>query len=158
MFTIRVGDGACVVRDGESPSPALRMVADPDTWMAMDDGRLLPVDAFTARRLTVSGNADLAVRIQTLFRPFRSRAPSGDLEQVDIEVDGLRLSCYVAGVGDPDGSCSTGSVDTSSPGSRSWPPSPRATASWSPTSRGTGRRTSRPPITRRGTSPRSSAG
>ena len=101
VFTIRVGDGACVVRDGESPSPALRMVADPDTWMAMDDGRLLPVDAFTARRLTVSGNADLAVRIQTLFRPFRSRVPSGDLEQIDIEVDGVRLSCYVAGSGTP---------------------------------------------------------
>jgi pimeloyl-ACP methyl ester carboxylesterase/putative sterol carrier protein len=101
VFTISVGEGACVVRDGESPSPALRMVADPDTWMAMDDGRLLPIDAFTARRLTVSGNADLAVRVQTLFRPFHAPSPSGDLEQVDLDVDGVRLSCYLAGSGTP---------------------------------------------------------
>jgi pimeloyl-ACP methyl ester carboxylesterase/putative sterol carrier protein len=101
VFTIQVGDGACVVRDGESPAPALRMVADPDTWMAMDDGRLLPIDAFTARRLTVSGNADLAVRVQTLFLPLHARPASGDLEQVDVEIDGIRLSCYVAGSGPP---------------------------------------------------------
>jgi pimeloyl-ACP methyl ester carboxylesterase len=57
--------------------------------------------AFLDRRLGVSGNLDLAVRLQTLFRPYRRARRASELDQVEIEADGVTLSCYLAGRGTP---------------------------------------------------------
>src|SRR5207253_9493282 len=44
---------------------------------------------------------DLAVRLQTLFRPYRRARKVADLDQIEVEAGGVRLSCYVAGKGTP---------------------------------------------------------
>src|SRR5213078_473789 len=76
-----------------------RLTADPATWLAVDDGELWGIDAVLARKLVVEGNMDMGARLQTLFAPHgRERGPF-DLEQVAVDADGIRLSCYVAGEG-----------------------------------------------------------
>jgi pimeloyl-ACP methyl ester carboxylesterase/putative sterol carrier protein len=98
-FTIAVMEGGCFTREGPSLAPAAHLSADPETWLAIDDGSLWGIEAFLARRLSVRGNLDLGARLQTLFRPHgRERSPF-DLEQRDVQVNGLRVSTYVVGEG-----------------------------------------------------------
>jgi len=100
-FAISVRNHACSVEPGAGSSPATVITAHPDAWLAIDEGRLNGGDAFFARDLQVEGNLDLAVRLQTLFRPFRRARKAADLDQVDVQADGVRLSCYVVGQGPP---------------------------------------------------------
>lgn len=100
-FTISVSDHTCVVRDGASQSPHARIWAEPATWLAMDEGRITGIEAFYQQRLRVGGNVDLAVRVQTLFRPYRRARRPTDLDQLEVRAGGLRLSCYAAGEGRP---------------------------------------------------------
>ncbi|TMK97300.1 MAG: alpha/beta fold hydrolase, partial [Actinobacteria bacterium] len=67
----------------------------------MDEGLITGGQAFLERRLRATGNLDLAVRLQTLFRPYRRRRRPADLDQVEVRANGLRLSSYVLGRGDP---------------------------------------------------------
>jgi pimeloyl-ACP methyl ester carboxylesterase len=67
----------------------------------MDEGSTQGIEAFLDERLHVSGNLDLAVRLQTLFRPFRRRLRPTDMHVVDVDADGVRLSCYEVGRGEP---------------------------------------------------------
>jgi pimeloyl-ACP methyl ester carboxylesterase/putative sterol carrier protein len=98
-FTVAVMEQGCFTREGPSLAPAARLTADPETWLAIDDGSLWGIEAFLARRLTVTGNLDLGARLQTLFRPHgRDRSPF-DLEQRDVNAGGLRISTYVVGEG-----------------------------------------------------------
>ena len=100
-FTVSIVDGACYVRRGPSISPQVRVNADAETWLAIDDGRLTGADAFLSGRLGARGNLDLAVRLQTMFEPHsRPRTPH-DLEQVDVRLNGISLSSYVFGEGEP---------------------------------------------------------
>ena len=101
IFAISVANHVCSVREGPSPAPMTVITADPDAWLAIDEGRLTGGDAFFARRLHVRGNLDLAVRLQTLFRPHRRARRRADLDQVDIRADGVRLSTYMVGSGPP---------------------------------------------------------
>jgi pimeloyl-ACP methyl ester carboxylesterase len=98
-FTVAVMNRECFTREGPSLLPAARLTADPDTWLAIDDGSLWGIEAYLARRLGVTGNLDLGARLQTLFRPHgRNRSPF-DLEQRDVNVGGLNISTYVVGEG-----------------------------------------------------------
>ena len=100
-FTVTVVDGACYVRQGPSVSPQARVLADAETWLALDDGRLTGADAFLSGKLDARGNLDLAVRLQTMFEPYaRPRRPS-DIEQADVRVNGISLSTYAFGEGPP---------------------------------------------------------
>jgi pimeloyl-ACP methyl ester carboxylesterase/putative sterol carrier protein len=103
-FAISVADGTCQARGGPAAAPAVTLSTDAATWLAMDEGSLQGFDAFRQRRLAVQGNLELAVRLQTIFRPYRRRVRSGSLRVVDIDAGGVRLSCYEAGEavdGDP---------------------------------------------------------
>jgi pimeloyl-ACP methyl ester carboxylesterase len=100
-FAISVKDHACSVLQGPGAAPATVITADPEAWLAIDEGRLNGGDAFFARNLQVEGNLDLAVRLQTLFRPFRRARKAADLDQVEVRAGGVRLSCYVVGQGPP---------------------------------------------------------
>jgi pimeloyl-ACP methyl ester carboxylesterase len=100
-FTIAVRNHRCTVSDGPGASPATVITTDPATWVAIDDGALTGGDAFFARNLDVRGNLDLAVRLQTLFRPYRRARKPTDLDQVEVQAGGVRLSCYVMGRGTP---------------------------------------------------------
>lgn len=100
-YTVTVADGTCFAREGPSAGPATRIVTDAETWLAIDEGSLTGAEAFLARRLSVRGNLDLAVRLQVLFAPYgRSRGPL-DVEQVELDVDGIPISAYVVGEGPP---------------------------------------------------------
>jgi pimeloyl-ACP methyl ester carboxylesterase/putative sterol carrier protein len=100
-FVISIHDHACRIQDGPGAAPHTIITAHPKTWLAIDEGRLNGGDAFFANHLGVQGNLDLAVRLQTLFRPYRRARKAADLDQVEVEVGGVRLSCYVAGQGTP---------------------------------------------------------
>ena len=100
-FAITVQDHACSVSPGPASAPATVITADPGAWLAIDEGRLNGGDAFFAGTLQVEGNLDLAVRLQTLFRPYRRARKAADLDQIEAEADGVRLSCYMVGHGPP---------------------------------------------------------
>ncbi len=74
---------------------------DAATWLAIDEGALHGSDAFADRKVSVTGNLDLAVRLQTLFRPYRRPWTAADLDQIEVQADGIELSTYVAGSGTP---------------------------------------------------------
>jgi pimeloyl-ACP methyl ester carboxylesterase len=100
-FAISIAERVCTVQEGPALAPHSIISTAPATWLAMDQGALTGGQAFLERRLTASGNLDLAVRLQTLFRPYRRARKSADLDQVEIAADGLTLSAYVLGRGDP---------------------------------------------------------
>jgi pimeloyl-ACP methyl ester carboxylesterase/putative sterol carrier protein len=100
-FAIAVANGACTVREGSAASPQAVVATEPRTWLAIDEGLITGGQAFLERRLRATGNLDLAVRLQTLFRPYRRRRRPADLDQVEVRANGLRLSSYVLGRGDP---------------------------------------------------------
>jgi pimeloyl-ACP methyl ester carboxylesterase len=100
-FAIAVADHACTVREGPALAPHTVISTEPATWLAIDEGHVSGGQAFLDRRLTATGNLDLAVRLQTLFRPYRRARRPADLDQVEVKADGVMLSSYVLGRGDP---------------------------------------------------------
>ena len=85
VFAVRVGEHACTVEEGPGLAPHTTISVDGATWFAIDEGSITGPQAFLDRRLHLSGNLDLAVRLQTLFRPYHR----------------ARLSAYVVGRGKP---------------------------------------------------------
>ncbi|HEX8099464.1 MAG TPA: alpha/beta fold hydrolase [Actinomycetota bacterium] len=100
-FSVGIADHACYVREGLSPDPTSIIRMDPSTWLAIDNGVVHGSEAFTDRKVTVTGNLDLAVRLQTLFQPFARERSRADFDQIEVEADGVTLSTYVAGQGPP---------------------------------------------------------
>src|SRR2546428_3973141 len=96
-FAIAVAGGACTVREGPAAAPQAVIATQPGTWLAIDEGLISGGQAFLEQRLTATGNLDLAVRLQTLFRPHRRVRRLADLDQVEVGANGLRLSSYVLG-------------------------------------------------------------
>jgi len=100
-FGVSVGDHRCTVSEGPPVRATSVITAPPDVWIAMDEGKVNGGRAFFEDRLAVRGNLDLAVRFQTLFRPFRRARKPADLDQVEVTVGRQRLSTYVVGSGPP---------------------------------------------------------
>ena len=101
VFSIQVGDHRCIVAEGPGTAPHTTIWVDPATWLAIDEGILTGPQAYMDRRLDLAGNLDLAVRLQTLFRPWHRARRAGDLDQMEVEADGVRLSAYRLGRGRP---------------------------------------------------------
>lgn len=100
-FAVTIADHQCIVRDGPGNAPHATITMDPSTWLAIDDGALAGSKAFTDRKVSVTGNLDLAVRLQTFFRPYARPWTPADLDQIEVQADGVNLSTYVAGSGTP---------------------------------------------------------
>jgi pimeloyl-ACP methyl ester carboxylesterase/putative sterol carrier protein len=100
-YVVSVRDHGCTVREGTAFEPDVVIAATPDTWFAMDEGTLTGPEAFLDRRLTLRGNLDLALRLQTMFRPWRRRRRVADLDEVEVLADGIRLTTVVVGRGRP---------------------------------------------------------
>jgi pimeloyl-ACP methyl ester carboxylesterase len=100
-FAISVGNHSCIVREGPHPRAHSFVQADAATWFAIDEGSVTGPQAFMDRRVSVGGNLDLAVRLQTLFRPYKRARRATDLDQIEVDADGVRLSTYVIGKGSP---------------------------------------------------------
>jgi len=101
VFTISVGGHSCRVEEGPGDAPNTTIWVDGPTWLAIDDGTLTGPEAFLGHRLQLTGNLDLAVRLQTLFRPHGRARRASDLDQVEVTANGIRLSAYVVGKGRP---------------------------------------------------------
>jgi pimeloyl-ACP methyl ester carboxylesterase len=98
-FAVSIVDHGCFVREGPSTAPQTVITTEPATWLAIDEGLVDGSQAFLDRTVTITGNLDLAVRLQTLFKPYKRARRPADLDQIDIRADGVNLSCYVLGTG-----------------------------------------------------------
>ena len=100
-FAISVVDHTCFVREGPSTAPQSVIAIEPSAWLALDEGAITGGQAFLERQLSVTGNVDLAVRMQTMFRPYRRARRGSDFDYVEVDAEGLKLSTYLLGKGDP---------------------------------------------------------
>jgi pimeloyl-ACP methyl ester carboxylesterase/putative sterol carrier protein len=97
--TIEVQQGRCLVSPGPVDTPAARLQTDAATWLELVDGRIDGIAAFLAGRLRIEGDLNLAVRLETLFRPgAEARRP---LRTVRRDVRGVTIESVVAGTGTP---------------------------------------------------------
>jgi pimeloyl-ACP methyl ester carboxylesterase len=86
-----------VRRGASSRTPDVTIGTDSVTWLRLRQGDLSGTEAFSARRLYVRGNLDLAVGFEGLFHLPNGRAP---LQRVhDVHVGRLRLSTLTMGDG-----------------------------------------------------------
>src|SRR6478672_303024 len=107
-FQIRLGDvgrtwevrarGArCEVRPSSVHEPDVIIGTDAGTWLALRDGRLSGLDAFSQRRLWARGDLDHAVGFEGRFRLPDDRPPL--LRIHDVRVRGACISSLTAGAG-----------------------------------------------------------
>jgi pimeloyl-ACP methyl ester carboxylesterase len=86
-----------VRRGATSRRPDVTIGTDSVTWLRLRQGDLSGTEAFSARRLYVRGNLDLAVGFEGLFRLPNGRAP---LQRVhDVHVGRTRISTLTMGEG-----------------------------------------------------------
>jgi pimeloyl-ACP methyl ester carboxylesterase len=89
--------GVRVRRGVTSRRPDVTIGTDSTTWLRLRQGDLSGSEAFSARRLYVRGNLDLAVGFEGLFRLPNGRAP---LQRVhDVHVGRSRISTLTMGEG-----------------------------------------------------------
>jgi putative sterol carrier protein len=63
-WTVRVTDGSLTVEDGSSTDADVTVRAKADDWMAIVEGRMDPQLAYLTKRLRVTGNLQLALRLR----------------------------------------------------------------------------------------------
>ena len=89
--------GVRVRRGASRRRPDVTIGTDSTTWLRLRQGDLSGSEAFSARRLYVRGNLDLAVGFEGLFRLPNGRAP---LQRVhDVHVGRSRISALTMGEG-----------------------------------------------------------
>ncbi len=69
-------DTARVCKGGTRRQPDVTMSTDSETWLRLREGELSGIDAFTQRRLDVTGNLDYAIAFEGLFRLVGGRPPA----------------------------------------------------------------------------------
>jgi pimeloyl-ACP methyl ester carboxylesterase len=108
-FQIRLGDvgrtwevrargGRCEVRPSPTREPDVVIGTDGATWLALRDGRMSGLDAFSQRRLYARGDLDLALGFEGMFRLPGGREPL--LKVADVETGFARISTLIAGAGE----------------------------------------------------------
>jgi pimeloyl-ACP methyl ester carboxylesterase len=107
-FQIRLGDvgrtwevrtrgDRCEVRPSARVEPDVIIGTDASTWLALREGRMSGLDAFSQRRLYARGDLDLALGFEGLFRLPGGRDPL--LRITDVETPGARIKSLIAGNG-----------------------------------------------------------
>lgn len=77
VFHLRVDDGAVVPRTGSAPSsPELVVTVDPDTFLELMGGTLLPMAAVSEGRVSIVGPPESMVRLLALW-PVEGDSPGG---------------------------------------------------------------------------------
>ena len=97
--TIEVHGGRCLVSPAAATAPAARLQTDASTWLELVDGRVDGIAAFLAGRLRIEGDLNLALRLETLFRPGADAHRR--LRTVRRDVRGVTMESVVAGTGTP---------------------------------------------------------
>jgi pimeloyl-ACP methyl ester carboxylesterase len=89
--------GARVRKGVTRRRPDVTITSDAETWLALREGELSGLEAFSARRLVARGNLDLAVAFEGLFRLPNGRPP---LQRIhDVCVGKVRVSSLIMGSG-----------------------------------------------------------
>jgi putative sterol carrier protein len=63
-WTVRVGDGALTVEDGLAADADVTVTAAAADWMSIVEGRMDPQLAYLTKKLRVSGDLGLALRLR----------------------------------------------------------------------------------------------
>lgn len=63
-WTVRVGDGALTVEQGLASDADVTVTASAADWMAIVEGRMDPQLAYLTKKLRVSGDLQLALRLR----------------------------------------------------------------------------------------------
>jgi pimeloyl-ACP methyl ester carboxylesterase/putative sterol carrier protein len=87
----------CEVRPSPTREPDVTIGTDASTWIALREGRISGLDAFSQRRLYARGDLDLALGFEGLFQLPGGRAPL--LRVTEVEAGGERISTLIAGDG-----------------------------------------------------------
>jgi pimeloyl-ACP methyl ester carboxylesterase len=107
-FQIRLGDvgrtwevrlraDRCEVQASPRREPDVTIGTDASTWLALREGRMSGLDAFSQRRLHARGDLDLALGFEGMFELPGGRAPLVRIG--DVKVGKLRLKTLIAGGG-----------------------------------------------------------
>ncbi len=108
VFQIRLGDVGrtwevhakgerCDVHPSPRRDPDVTIGTDAATWLALRDGRMSGLDAFSQRRLYARGDLDLALGFEGLFHRPGGRAPLLRID--DVETGHARVCSLIAGDG-----------------------------------------------------------
>ena len=96
-WEVETHPGRCKVRSSPCRRPDVVIGTDSATWLALREGRLSGLDAFSQRRLWARGDLDIAVGFEGLFRLPDDRPPL--LRIHDVRVKGGRISSLTTGAG-----------------------------------------------------------
>lgn len=108
VFQIRLGDvgrawevrargSRCEVSPSPAREPDVVIGTDASTWIALREGRMSGLDAFSQRRLYTQGDVDLALAFEGLFHLPGGRQPL--LRMTETHTAAGRLTSLVAGNG-----------------------------------------------------------
>src|SRR6478672_4395025 len=89
--------GARVRKGGTHRTPDVTIGTDAETWLALRQGELSGVEAYSQRLLYARGDLDLAVAFEGLFRLPNGRPPL--LRIHDVKVGRTRISTLTMGSG-----------------------------------------------------------
>lgn len=96
-WEVRLGPDRCKVRVSGSRRPDVVIGTDSGTWLALREGRMSGLDAFSSRRLWARGDLDKAVGFEGHFRLPDDRSPL--LRMHGVRVRGACISSLTAGSG-----------------------------------------------------------
>ena len=97
--SIHVRGSRCLISPGASEDPAATLTTDAATWVELVEGHVDGIRVFLDGRLSVTGDLNLALRLETLFHP----GPGGRraIETRRTRVRGTTIESVVAGSGSP---------------------------------------------------------
>lgn len=89
VYEVRCGRHSAQVRTGATTRPDVVIGTDSDTWLALREGTLSSIQAFSDRRITARGDLDAAVGFEGRFRLPNGRLPLVRLR--DVHLPGGRM-------------------------------------------------------------------
>jgi pimeloyl-ACP methyl ester carboxylesterase len=96
-WEVRLRGDRCEVQPSARREPDVIIVTDASTWLALREGRMSGLDAFSQRRLYARGDLDLALGFEGLFELPGGRDPL--LRITDVDVGRTRIRTLIAGGG-----------------------------------------------------------
>lgn len=97
-FTLRFDRGRALLERGAIRRPSVTLFADPDTMLAVIEGRSVGVDAFLRGRLLMRGNIGLALELDDLVHPTTRDVRAPRVHR--LEAAGVRTFLLEAGPAD----------------------------------------------------------
>lgn len=97
VWEVRIRDEACAVNPSPTSEPDVTIGTDSATWLALREGRISGLDAFSQRRLYARGDLDLALGFEGLFELPSGRPPL--LRVRYVETDAATISTLIAAGG-----------------------------------------------------------